>query len=98
MPNGAVSEANRASGGKPQITFIACFGDSLFGCMLGPTQPEENVMAKHLFDHRRASKAGRIVNFLAIARVPRSTWHRSEAKAGSARIVQFCRIARGRLV
>ena len=54
-------------------------------------------MAKHLFDHRRASKAGRVVHFLAIARAARATWHRAEAKAGSARVVQFCRIARGRL-
>ncbi len=55
-------------------------------------------MAKHLFDHRRISKAGRVVHFLAIARAARVTWHRAEAKAGSTRIVQFCRIARGRTV
>jgi hypothetical protein len=55
-------------------------------------------MAKHLFDHRRASKTGRVVHFLAIARAARATWHRAEAKAGPSRVVQFCRIARGRLV
>lgn len=54
-------------------------------------------MTKHLVDHRRASKAGRVMHFLAIARAVRGTWHRSEGKAGSARVVQFCRIARGRL-
>ena len=61
-------------------------------------QPREDMMTKHLFDHRRASKAGRVVHYVAIARASRATWHRSEAKAGSARVVQFCRIARGRLV
>ena len=55
-------------------------------------------MAKHLVDHRRASTSARMVHFVAIARAARATWHRAEAKAGSARVVQFCRIARGRLV
>ena len=55
-------------------------------------------MTKHLVDHRRATKAGRLIHFLAIARATRATWHRPESSAGSARVVQFCRIARGRLV
>ncbi len=55
-------------------------------------------MAKHLFDHPRVSKAGRVVHYTAIARAARATWHRAETTAGNARIVQFCRIARGRLV
>ena len=55
-------------------------------------------MAKHVFDHRRVAEAGRVVHFLAIARSVGRTWHRPETKAGSARLVQFCRIARGRMV
>lgn len=76
----------------------ACFGHSRFGSMLCELQPREEMMAKHLFDHRRSSKAGRVVHFVAIARAARATWHRAEGKAGSARVVQFCRIARGRTV
>ena len=53
---------------------------------------------RHIVDHPRAAKAGRIVNFMRIARSTRAIWHRSETKAGNARIVQFCRIARGRTV
>ena len=40
-------------------------------------------MAKHLMDHRRTSKAGRLLHFVAIARAARATWHRSEAITGS---------------
>ena len=54
-------------------------------------------MTKHVVDHRRATNAGRLIRFLAIARASRATWHRPETPAGSARVVQFCRIARGRL-
>lgn len=52
-------------------------------------------MSKHLADHRKPSQGGRVKHFLRIARASRSTWHRSEAKAGSARVVHYCRIARG---
>ena len=55
-------------------------------------------MAKHLIDHSRVCKAGRLVHYTAIARAARATWHRAETTTGNARIVQFCRIARGRLV
>jgi hypothetical protein len=52
-------------------------------------------MSKHLVDHRKPSQGGRVKQFLRIARKVRGTWHRSEAKAGSARVVHYCRIERG---
>lgn len=52
-------------------------------------------MTKHLLDHKRTSKSGRLLHFLAISRARRATWHRAEGKAGPSRVVQFCRIARG---
>jgi hypothetical protein len=55
-------------------------------------------MTKHLMDHPRTTRAGRVLHYLRIARANRSTWHRSESKLGSTRVVQFCRIARGRMV
>lgn len=55
-------------------------------------------MTKHIVDRTRPTDAGRVVHFLAIARAAKATWHRSEAPVGPARVVQFCRIARGRLV
>ncbi len=54
-------------------------------------------MSKHIFDHQRESKTGRMRHFLRIARRVQTTWHRSEEKVGSTRVVQFCRIARGRM-
>ncbi len=65
--------------------------------MFAHLQPKGEVMGKHLMDHRDVSNSGRMLHFMAIARAARATWHRSEAKAGTARVVQFCRIARGRL-
>ena len=54
-------------------------------------------MTKHLVDHRKPSQGGRVNHFLRIARSRQTTWHRSEERAGSTRVVQFCRIARGKL-
>ncbi|WP_395542638.1 hypothetical protein [Neotabrizicola sp. sgz301269] len=53
-------------------------------------------MTKHLADKRKSSTGGRVKHFLRLARESRETWHRSEAKAGSSRLAQFLRIARGR--
>ncbi len=55
-------------------------------------------MTKHVVDHRRINTSGRLMQFLRIAREARATWHRTEAKPGPARVVQYCRIARGRVV
>lgn len=53
-------------------------------------------MSKHLADHRKASTGVRIKHFLRLARTPRETWHRSRSGAGTVRVAQFLRIARGR--
>ena len=53
-------------------------------------------MTKHLADKRKTSTGARVRHFMRIARTARETWHRSEAKAGSSRLAQFLRIARGR--
>jgi hypothetical protein len=53
-------------------------------------------MSKHLADHRKASTGSRVKHFLRLARSPRDTWHRPRTGAGSARLAQFLRIARGR--
>ncbi len=55
-------------------------------------------MPKHPTDHRSASKSGRLLVFLKLARTPRETFHRPENPAGARRLVEFLRIARGRTV
>ena len=55
-------------------------------------------MGRHIADKRMPSTGGRLRHFLRLARTPRVTWHRPHTKFGSARIVQFLRIARGREV
>lgn len=54
------------------------------------------TMTKHLADHRKATTGARVKHFLRLSRTPRETWHRSRAGAGSVRVTQFLRIARGR--
>jgi hypothetical protein len=54
-------------------------------------------MGRHLADHRSGSTGGRVKHFLRLARTPRETWKRARAGAGSQRVVQFLRIARGRV-
>ena len=53
-------------------------------------------MSRHLADHRARTTGARLKHFLRLARSPRETWQRPRGKAGSARLVQFLRIARGR--
>ena len=60
-------------------------------------QPREDAMGRHLADHRSGSTGGRVKHFLRLARTPRETWKRARAGAGSQRMVQFLRIARGRV-
>jgi hypothetical protein len=60
---------------------------------------EIRLMSKHLVDHKRAGSSGRVVHFLRIARTGRAAWHRAEAlPLGNRRVMEFLRIARGRLV
>jgi hypothetical protein len=54
-------------------------------------------MARHIADHNRPSRGGRVRNYLRLGRSRPETWHRSHAAPGSTRLVQFLRIARGRL-
>jgi hypothetical protein len=53
-------------------------------------------MSRHLADHRMATTGSRTRHFLRLSRPPRETWHRSRDGAGSSRLKQFLRIARGR--
>ena len=55
-------------------------------------------MSKHLADHQRPTSGGRVKHFLRLARAERAGWHRAHAAPGTARLVQFLRIARGRTV
>ena len=55
-------------------------------------------MSKHLADHQRPTAGGRVKHFLRLARATRETWLRPRGAAGSSRLVQFLRIARGRSV
>jgi len=52
-------------------------------------------MTKHLADKRAPSTGSRVKQFLRLSRTPRETWHRPRGGAGSSRLVQFLRIARG---
>jgi hypothetical protein len=54
-------------------------------------------MTRHIADHRSPSQGGRVRHFLRIARAGRGGWHRAETPAGNRRLVEFCRIARGRM-
>lgn len=53
-------------------------------------------MTRHLADHRARTTGARLKHFLRLARHPRETWQRPRGKAGSTRLIQFLRIARGR--
>lgn len=53
-------------------------------------------MTKHPSDHRALPQGGRVKHFLKIAHHRREGWHRTESSGGSRRLVEFCRIARGR--
>jgi hypothetical protein len=53
-------------------------------------------MSKHLADHRKPTTGARVKHFLRLARTARETWHRPRGAAGTARLVQFLRIERGR--
>lgn len=53
-------------------------------------------MSKHLADHRTLTTGARLRHFLRLARATRQTFHRSHARPGQSRLVQFLRIARGR--
>ena len=55
-------------------------------------------MSKHLADHRNAPSAEKVKHFLRLSRKARETWHRPRGTVGTARLVQFLRIARGRTV
>ena len=55
------------------------------------------MAGRHLADHRAPSTGGRVKHFMLLARTPRETWHRPRPKAGASRLIQFLRIARGRL-
>lgn len=54
-------------------------------------------MSRHLADHRAGSTGSRVKQFLRLARTPRETWKRARGAAGAQRVVQFLRIARGRV-
>ena len=53
-------------------------------------------MTKHIADKRSPSSGSRVQQFLRLSRIPRETWHHSRPAAGSSRLIQFLRIARGR--
>jgi hypothetical protein len=62
-------------------------------------QTEEDSMTKHLADHRTPSQGGRVKAFMQLARKTREGWHRVEGKPPTnRRLVEFLRIARGRMV
>lgn len=53
-------------------------------------------MTKHIADRRTVTQGGRLKHFLRLARAERGPWHRAETPAGNRRVVEFCRIDRGR--
>jgi hypothetical protein len=67
-----------------------------FGRIMGAPEQREAHMGRHLADHRSRTTGGRVKHFLRLARNPRETWLRPRGKAGTSRLVQFLRIARGR--
>jgi hypothetical protein len=54
-------------------------------------------MSKHLADKRAPSTGSRVKQFLRLSRTKRETWHRPHTASGSSRLIQFLRIARGRM-
>ncbi|WP_028031935.1 hypothetical protein [Gemmobacter nectariphilus] len=52
---------------------------------------------RHIADRRAPAGKARTAAFLRLDRAPRETFHVSRDGAGANRIVQFLRIARGRL-
>jgi hypothetical protein len=54
-------------------------------------------MSRHLADHRAGTTGSRVRHFLRLARAPRETWKRTRGASGAQRVVQFLRIARGRV-
>lgn len=69
-----------------------------FGDSLGARYEWEGSMTKHIADKRTAPTGSKVAQFLRLSRTPRETWHRPRGSAGSQRLVQFLRIARGREV
>ncbi|MFN5997678.1 MAG: hypothetical protein ACK47C_20675 [Paracoccaceae bacterium] len=53
-------------------------------------------MSRHLADHRTRTTGARVKHFLRLARTPRDTWVRARGASGSARLIQYLRIERGR--
>ena len=51
---------------------------------------------RHLADMRSPSTGGRLKHFLRLAKTRRDTFHARHAPAGTSRLTQFLRIARGR--
>lgn len=82
--------------GKTPQPLTRVFGQtrlSLLSCRR--TIRKDKTMAKHIADKRATTTGGRVKHFLRLSRQPRDTWHRPHAAAGSSRLVQFLRIARG---
>lgn len=52
---------------------------------------------RHIADRRAPAGKARAAEFLRLDRTPRETFHVARPAAGQSRIVQFLRIARGRL-
>ncbi|NJM84201.1 MAG: hypothetical protein HC844_18715 [Tabrizicola sp.] len=55
-------------------------------------------MGRHIADKRAPSSGGRVKHFLRLARTPRETWYRPHTASGAKRVIQYLRIARGRVV
>lgn len=54
-------------------------------------------MTRHIADHGHARGTGRVRAFFRLAKAGKGWWHRSESMGGGRRLVEFMRIARGRL-
>jgi len=59
---------------------------------------QQRNLGRHLADTRSPSTGGRVKNFLRLSKMRRDTFHAKYPPAGSSRVVQFLRIARGRTV
>lgn len=55
------------------------------------------IEGRHPNDHQKADSAIKAARFMQMARQPRQGWHVQRPSASSARLVQFLRIARGKL-
>lgn len=55
-------------------------------------------MTRHIADTRSPSTGGRLRAFLRLSRRLRDGWHRHEDVNPNRRLVEFLRIARGRVV